>query len=47
MKYRFVLAACDPSAPSAQLVKIENSNHYIQVDQAPRFVAEVDGFMKR
>jgi pimeloyl-ACP methyl ester carboxylesterase len=29
------------------LVKIENSNHFIQMDQPARFVAEVDAFMKR
>lgn len=35
------------TAPRAQLVRIDNSNHYIQIDQATRFVAEVDAFMKR
>jgi pimeloyl-ACP methyl ester carboxylesterase len=35
------------NAPPARFVKIENSNHYIQIDQPARFVAEVDAFMQR
>jgi pimeloyl-ACP methyl ester carboxylesterase len=35
------------SLPGVRLVKIENSNHFIQVDQPARFVAEVDAFMRR
>ena len=35
------------AAPRVQLVRIEDSNHYIQIDQPGRFVAEVDAFMKR
>ena len=30
-----------------QLVKIDGSNHFIQVDQPARFVTEVDAFMRR
>lgn len=30
-----------------QLVKIDDSNHFIQVDQPARFVSEVDAFMRR
>lgn len=29
------------------MVKIENSNHYIQIDRPDRFMAEVDAFMRR
>lgn len=32
---------------NVRLVKIENSNHFIQFDQSGRFVAEVDAFMRR
>jgi len=35
------------SLPSARLIKIENSAHFIQFDQPARFVAEVDAFMTR
>ncbi len=35
------------AAPRAHLVRIDESNHYIQIDQPARFVAEVDAFMKR
>jgi pimeloyl-ACP methyl ester carboxylesterase len=35
------------TAPRVQLVRIDDSNHYIQIDQPARFVAEVDAFMKR
>ena len=35
------------TAPRAHLVRIDESNHYIQIDQAARFVSEVDAFMKR
>ena len=34
------------SAATARFVKIENSNHYIQIDQPARLVAEVDAFMR-
>ncbi len=33
--------------PNARLMKIEDSNHFIQLDQPTRFVAEVDAFMRR
>lgn len=32
---------------NARLMRIEDSNHFIQVDQPSRFVAEVDAFMRR
>jgi pimeloyl-ACP methyl ester carboxylesterase len=35
------------NAPSATLVRIDDSNHYIQLDQPGRFVAAVDAFMRR
>lgn len=35
------------NVPGARLVKIEDSNHFIQVDQPRRFVSEVDEFMRR
>jgi pimeloyl-ACP methyl ester carboxylesterase len=34
------------NAPGVKLVKIEDSNHFIQLDQPARFVAEVDAFMQ-
>jgi pimeloyl-ACP methyl ester carboxylesterase len=33
--------------PNVRLVKIADSNHFIQMDQPGRFVAEVDRFMRR
>ena len=33
--------------PNVRLAKIEDSNHFIQMDQPGRFVAEVDAFMRR
>jgi pimeloyl-ACP methyl ester carboxylesterase len=35
------------NAPSARFVRIQDSYHYIQVDQPLRLVAEVDAFMRR
>jgi pimeloyl-ACP methyl ester carboxylesterase len=35
------------NAPGATLVRIDDSNHYIQLDQPGRFVAAVDTFMRR
>jgi pimeloyl-ACP methyl ester carboxylesterase len=35
------------NARNARLIKIDASNHYIQVDQLERFVEEVAAFMKR
>lgn len=35
------------NAPGVTLVRIEDSNHYIQLDQPGRFVAAVDTFMRR
>jgi pimeloyl-ACP methyl ester carboxylesterase len=34
-------------APSVTLVRINDSNHYIQLDQPERFVAAVEAFMGR
>lgn len=34
-------------APDATLVRINDSNHYIQLDQPERFVTEVEAFMRR
>jgi len=33
--------------PNVRLVRIADSNHFIQMDQPGRFVAEVDAFMRR
>lgn len=35
------------NAPTARLTRIDDSNHFIQIDQPTRFVAEVDAFMRR
>ena len=35
------------NAPAARLVRIDESNHYIQLDQPARFIAEVDALMRR
>jgi len=35
------------NVPAARLVRIDASNHYIQIDQPGRFVAEVDALMRR
>lgn len=35
------------NAPDVTLVRINDSNHYIQLDQPERFVAAVDTFMRR
>jgi pimeloyl-ACP methyl ester carboxylesterase len=35
------------NASNATLVRIDNSNHYIQLDQVGRFVEAVDAFMQR
>jgi pimeloyl-ACP methyl ester carboxylesterase len=35
------------NAPGATLLRIDDSNHYIQLDQPGRFVAAVDMFMRR
>jgi pimeloyl-ACP methyl ester carboxylesterase len=31
----------------ARLIRIDDSNHFIQIDQPARFVSEVDAFMKQ
>jgi pimeloyl-ACP methyl ester carboxylesterase len=33
------------SITDAQFVRIDDSNHFIQIDQPARFAAEVDAFM--
>ncbi|MBA2626903.1 MAG: alpha/beta hydrolase [Gemmatimonadales bacterium] len=35
------------NAPNATMVRIDESNHYIQLDQPARFVAAVETFMRR
>jgi pimeloyl-ACP methyl ester carboxylesterase len=35
------------NVPGATFVRIDDSNHYIQLDQPARFVAAVDAFMRR
>ncbi len=35
------------NAPNVTLVRVEDSNHYIQLDQPERFVAAVEAFMRR
>jgi pimeloyl-ACP methyl ester carboxylesterase len=35
------------TAPNATMVRINDSNHYIMLDQPARFVTEVDKFMQR
>ena len=35
------------NAPQTRLIRISDSNHYIQIDQPARFVAEVNAFMRR
>ena len=34
------------NAPRTRFVRIADSNHFIQIDQAARFIAEVDAFMR-
>lgn len=33
-------------APQTRFLRIDDSNHFIQIDQAARFIAEVDAFMR-
>jgi pimeloyl-ACP methyl ester carboxylesterase len=35
------------NAPRTRFMKIDDSNHYIQIDQPARFAGEVDAFMRR
>jgi pimeloyl-ACP methyl ester carboxylesterase len=35
------------NAQHARLVRIDQSNHFIQLDQPGRFVTEVDAFMRQ
>jgi pimeloyl-ACP methyl ester carboxylesterase len=46
-QYEAAMRASYATAPSAQLIKVEESLHFIQFDQPGRFVAEVDAFMRR
>jgi pimeloyl-ACP methyl ester carboxylesterase len=41
------LASLYANATTARLIRIDESNHFIQLDQPARFVAEVDAFMQR
>jgi pimeloyl-ACP methyl ester carboxylesterase len=34
-------------APNTQLVRINDSNHFIQLDQPARVITEIDAFMRR
>ena len=45
-QYEAAMRASYGKARGARLIKIENSNHFIQIDQVARFVQEVDEFMK-
>lgn len=46
-QYEAAMRASYATAPSAVLIKIEDSYHFIQFDQPGRFVAEVDALMRR
>ena len=41
------MAGLYAESPNARLVRIDDSRHFLQWDQAARFVAEVDSFMTR
>jgi pimeloyl-ACP methyl ester carboxylesterase len=41
------MAGLYANAKTARLIRIADSNHFIQLDQPARFVAEVEAFMKR
>jgi pimeloyl-ACP methyl ester carboxylesterase len=45
-QYEAAMRASYANAPNARLIKIEDSKHFIQIDQVERFVQEVDTFMK-
>ena len=45
-QYEAALKADYATVPQARLVKIDDSYHFIQIDQPERFVSEVDAFMK-
>ena len=46
-RYEAAMRESYATAPSAVLIKIEDSYHFIQFDQPGRFVAEVDVMMRR
>lgn len=46
LQYEAGLKADYSTVPQVRLIKIENSYHFIQIDQPERFVAEVDAFMQ-
>ncbi len=46
-QYDAMMRQAYANAPGATLVRIDDSNHYIQLDQPGRFVAEVEAFMRR
>jgi len=46
-EYDAIMKQAYAGAPAATLVRIDDSNHYIQLDQPERFVTEVEAFMRR
>jgi pimeloyl-ACP methyl ester carboxylesterase len=46
-QYDSAIRAAYAGAPSAQLVRIEDSYHFIQFDQPGRLIAELDALMRR
>ena len=46
-QYESAMRAAYAGAPSAQIVKIEDSYHFIQFDQPGRLIAELDALMRR
>ena len=46
-QYEAAMRAAYANAPNAKLVKIENSYHFIQLDQPARLVAEIEAFVPR
>lgn len=46
-QYDSAMRAAYAGAPSAQIVKIEDSYHFIQFDQPGRLIAELDALMRR
>jgi len=46
-QYEASMRAAYANAPNAKLVKIENSYHFIQLDQPARLVAEIEAFVPR
>ncbi len=45
-QYEAAMRASYANAPNARLIKIDDSKHFIQIDQVERFVQELDAFMK-